>query len=127
VRPALLPLDMLGAVESAGAVTFGLWLPWVSAADGNRVSVKIIHEHDQFLQDIAAGEFAMSHALRAPHGDFWSVTIPIAGTPPPTPRSAWGQPGSSDPKHRCYLWVSGDSSRCGGPWSDLDPGASGVL
>jgi maltooligosyltrehalose trehalohydrolase len=93
MRPALLPLDMLGAVENAGTVTFGLWLPWVSAADGNRVSVKIIHEHDQFLQDIPAREFAMSHGIRAPHGDFWSVTVPIAGTPAPTPRSAWGRPG----------------------------------
>ena len=50
----LLPLGSLGAVETNGTVTFGLWLPWVSAADGNAVSVKIIHERDQFLQDIAA-------------------------------------------------------------------------
>ena len=91
--PTLLPLDVLGAVETAGTVTFGLWLPWVSAADGNSVSVKIIHERDQFLQDIPAREFAMSHSIRPPHGDFWSVTVPIAGTPPPTSRSAWGSPG----------------------------------
>ena len=50
--PTLLPLDVLGAVETAGTVTFGLWLTWVSAADGNSVSVKIIHERDQFLQAI---------------------------------------------------------------------------
>jgi hypothetical protein len=36
--PALLPLSDLGAVETAGTVTFGLWLPWVSPADGNTVS-----------------------------------------------------------------------------------------
>ena len=93
VSPMLLPLDVLGARESAGTVTFGLWLPWVSAADGNSVSVKVIHERDQFLQDIPCSEFAMSHGIRAAHGDFWSVTVPIAGTPPPTPRSAWGSPG----------------------------------
>ncbi len=93
VSPMLLPLDVLGARESAGTVTFGLWLPWVSAADGNSVSVKVIHERDQFLQDIPCTEVAMSHGIRAPHGDFWSVTVPIAGTPPPTPRSAWGGPG----------------------------------
>ena len=52
IPPTLLPLDALGAGETAGTVTFGLWLPWVSAADGNSVSVKIIHERDQFLQDI---------------------------------------------------------------------------
>ena len=31
----LLPLGALGAVESNGAVTFGVWLPWVSSADGD--------------------------------------------------------------------------------------------
>src|SRR4029453_8351971 len=51
--PGLLPLGTLGAVEANGTVTFGLWLPWVSAADGNAVTVKIIHEADQFLQRIA--------------------------------------------------------------------------
>ena len=91
--PTLLPLDVLGALETAGTVTFGLWLPWVSAADGNSVSVKIIHERDQFLQDIPVSEFAMSHSIRPPHGDFWSVTVPIAGTPPPKPGSTWGSPG----------------------------------
>jgi maltooligosyltrehalose trehalohydrolase len=91
--PTLLALDTLGAVETAGTVTFALWLPWVAAADGNSVSVKIIHERDQFLQDIPASEFAMSHSIRDPHGDFWTVSVPIAGTPPPTPRSAWGSPG----------------------------------
>jgi maltooligosyltrehalose trehalohydrolase len=91
--PTLLPLDVLGSVETAGTVTFGLWLPWVSAADGNSISLKIIHERDQFLQGIAAREFAMNHSIRAPHGDFWSVTVPIAGTPPATAASAWGSPG----------------------------------
>ena len=50
----LMPLGSLGAVETDGAVTFGLWLPWVSATDGNAVTVKIIHETDQFLQDVPA-------------------------------------------------------------------------
>ena len=89
----LLPLGTLGAVESSGTMTFGLWLPWVSDADGNRVSVKIIHEADQFLQNIPAREFPLSHSNRAPHGDFWSGTVPIAGTSPAVPGSAWGTPG----------------------------------
>jgi maltooligosyltrehalose trehalohydrolase len=93
IPPTLLPLDALGAGETAGTVTFGLWLPWVSPADGNSVSVKVIHERDQFLQDIPASEVAMSHSIRPPHGDFWSVTVPIVGTQPPTTRSAWGSPG----------------------------------
>ena len=90
---SLLPLGTLGAIETNGTVTFGLWLPWVSAADGNAVTVKIIHEQDQFLQGVAPREVAMAHSVRAPYGDFWSVTVPIAGTPPTTAGSAWGTMG----------------------------------
>ncbi len=89
----LMPLGTLGAVETNGAVTFGLWLPWVSATDGNAVTVKIIHEADQFLQGVPAREFPLSHSVRAPYGDFWSGTVPIAGTAPAVPDSAWRTPG----------------------------------
>ncbi len=89
----LLPMGQLGAIETNGTLTFGLWLPWVSAADGNRVAVKIIHETDQFLQNVPPREFPLSHTLRDPYGDFWSVTVPIAGTPPAVAGSAWGMPG----------------------------------
>ena len=34
-----MPLGSLGAIESNGVVSFGLWLPWVSAADRNRYGV----------------------------------------------------------------------------------------
>src|SRR5712691_11106348 len=89
----LLPINTLGAIESNGSVTFGLWLPWVGAADGNSVRVKIIHERDQFLQAILPREFPMTHTVRPPYGDFWSVTVPISGTPPAAPPSAWGKDG----------------------------------
>ena len=89
----LLPMGELGAIETNGTLTFGLWLPWVSAADGNRVAVKIIHETDQFLQNVPPREFPLSHTVRDPYGDFWSVTVPIAGTPPMVAGSAWGMPG----------------------------------
>jgi maltooligosyltrehalose trehalohydrolase len=89
----LLPLGSLGAVESNGTVTFGIWLPWVSDSDGNSVHVKIIHERDQFLQNIAPQEFSLAHSVRIPHGDFWSATVPIAGTPPLRQDSAWGTAG----------------------------------
>jgi maltooligosyltrehalose trehalohydrolase len=89
----LLPLGGLGAVENNGRVTFGLWLPWVSATDGNTVSVKIIHEADQFLQSIPARKFPLMHSVRPPHGDFWSGTVPIAGTQTAAAASAWGTPG----------------------------------
>ncbi|MET3299036.1 alpha-amylase family glycosyl hydrolase [Bradyrhizobium diazoefficiens] len=89
----LMPVGSLGAVETNGIVTFGLWLPWVSAADGNVVTVKIIHEADQFLQEMPAREFQLAHSVRPRYGDFWSVTVPIAGTPPAVSGSAWGNPG----------------------------------
>lgn len=89
----LLPLGDLGAIETNGTVTFGIWLPWVSDAGGNVVSVKIIHDHDQFLQHIPASEFRLTHSIRAPYGDFWSATVPITGTPPPAADSAWGTAG----------------------------------
>ena len=38
-------------------------------------------------------EFPLSHTVRDPYGDFWSVTVPIAGTPPAVAGSAWGMPG----------------------------------
>jgi maltooligosyltrehalose trehalohydrolase len=88
----LMPLGSLGAVETNGAVTFGVWLPWVSATDGSVVTVKVIHEADQFLQGVPAREFPLSHSARPPYGDFWSGTVPIAGTAP-APGSAWGAPG----------------------------------
>jgi 1,4-alpha-glucan branching enzyme len=89
----LLDLGALGAFETSGTVTFGLWLPWVSAGDGNTVTVKIIHESDQFLQSVPPREFPLTHAQRAPYGDYWSVTVPIAGTAPSVAGSAWGTPG----------------------------------
>src|SRR5262249_28869305 len=76
-----------------GVVNFGLWLPWVSAADGNAVTVKVIHEDDQFLQDLPPREFALTHSVRSPYGDFWSGTVPVTGTTPAVAGSAWGSPG----------------------------------
>lgn len=90
---SLLPMDKLGAIESSGTVTFGVWFPWVSASDGNQISVKVIHERDQFLQAIPAREFPMTYAAEAPYGDYWSASVAIAGTAPASPGSAWGQPG----------------------------------
>lgn len=89
----LLPLGDLGAIEQNGTVIFGVWLPWVSASDGNGVTVKIIHERDQFLQHIPPREFPLTHSVRPPYGDYWSVSVPIAGTPPGVAQSAWGTPG----------------------------------
>ncbi|MCU0572622.1 MAG: alpha-amylase family glycosyl hydrolase, partial [Syntrophobacteraceae bacterium] len=92
----LLPLQKLGPRPvdgEAGIFRFGLLLPWVSAADGNRMYLKIIHEHDQFIQDIQPFEFELSHSVDPVHGDYWSVEVDITGRPPSHPQSAWGSPG----------------------------------
>jgi maltooligosyltrehalose trehalohydrolase len=88
----LLPMNSLGAVENAGAVTFGLLLPWVSAADGNKISVKVIHEDDQYMQGIPPQEFQLNHGALGSHGDYWSATVQIAGATAPS-GSSWGKPG----------------------------------
>ncbi len=90
----LLPLNKLGAREtSPGIIDFGLFLPWVSANDGNRLWVKVIHEKDQFLQDIQPVEFELNHSIDPDYGDYWSVHIGINPDSRPHPKSAWGTPG----------------------------------
>ena len=88
----LLPTNTLGAIEDNGTMSFGVWFPWLRATDGNRVSVKIIHERDQFIQGIPAREFPLTYAERAPYGAFWSARVPIAA--PPVAGTEWGQPGT---------------------------------
>lgn len=90
----LLPLQRLGAREvSPGVLNFGVFLPWVSAAFGNRVWVKVIHEHDQFLQNLPPEMFELVHAEDPEHGDFWSAEVDIAAHPKPHPKSMWGEAG----------------------------------
>ncbi|MDZ8136402.1 MAG: alpha-amylase family glycosyl hydrolase [Nostoc sp. DedQUE04] len=89
----LLPLDKLGAREANGIVDFGLFLPWVSQKDGNRLIIKIIHEKDQFLQDIQPLEFELKHSIDSEYGDYWSTQIDIKTQSKPSAKSAWGEPG----------------------------------
>ncbi len=61
----LLPLHKLGAREDEqnfGEVNFGLFLPGISKKDDNKLWVKVIHEKDQFLQDILPMNFEMEHS-----------------------------------------------------------------
>ncbi len=90
----LLPLNKLGAREtSPGVIDFGLFLPWVSANDGNRLWIKVIHEKDQFLQDMQPMLFELSHSVDVDYGDYWSVQLNINSQSKPHPKSAWGTPG----------------------------------
>lgn len=89
-----MPLNKLGPREvSPGTVDFGLYLPWVSAADGHRLRVRIIHEKDQFLQAIQPLDFELGHFLDPDYGDYWSARVAIDPGARPLPHSAWGTPG----------------------------------
>lgn len=90
----LLPLDRLGPHERPGnRVHFGFLLPWVSAAHGHALHVKLIHEDDQFLQAIPPRRFAMAHSVDPVYGDYWQAEVEIAPTGGQPTGSAWGQPG----------------------------------
>lgn len=92
--PDLFPLDRLGPRElPANVIQFGLLLPWVSAAQGNRLSVKIIHEQDQFLQGIQPREFSLSHSVDSTYGDYWAGQVTLDPADTLRPESAWGKPG----------------------------------
>ncbi|SFH22831.1 1,4-alpha-glucan branching enzyme [Nitrosospira sp. Nsp14] len=73
-----LPLNQLGPREfQPGIVDFGILLPWISANDGNRLFVKIIHEQDQFIQRIQPLAFEMQHGTNADYGDFWAAQVDL--------------------------------------------------
>jgi 1,4-alpha-glucan branching enzyme len=90
----LLPLNKLGAREtSPGIIDFGIFLPWVSSEDGNRLWVKIIHEKDQFLQNIPPLMFELAHSDDPDYCDYWSAILDVKSAAKPSPESAWGSPG----------------------------------
>jgi 1,4-alpha-glucan branching enzyme len=90
----LMPLEKLGARELPGnKVHFGLYLPWISAKDGNRLWVKVIHEKDQFLQHVQSMIFELDHSPDPVYSDYWHGEIAIDPADRPHSSSAWGQPG----------------------------------
>lgn len=93
----LLPLNRLGAREIAPhRVEFGLYLPWVSAANGNELFLKIIHEQDQFLQRIPPKYFSLRHSQDSQYNnmDYWSCIMDINEAGRTTPDSVWGTKGT---------------------------------
>lgn len=91
-----LPLHKLGAREdkqNSGVINFGLLLPGISTDKGNKLWVRVIHEKDQFLQDILPLNFEMEHSENSEYGDYWSITINVVPQDKPRPYSAWGTPG----------------------------------
>ncbi len=76
----LLPLERLGARSrgtSPEVFDFRVLLPWVYARDGNRLFVKIIHEKDQFIQDVQPLEFEMDQSEDPDYGALWSAEVEI--------------------------------------------------
>jgi hypothetical protein len=91
----LLPLSKLGPHAILNnKMSFGLYLPWVSAAQGNQLFVKIIHEQDQFIKTIKPKQFELSHSVDPIYGDYWSTTVTIDAEDAEH-TSHWGQKGSA--------------------------------
>jgi len=87
-------MNQLGPHElTPGIVDFGVLLPWVSAADGNRLWVKLIHERDQFLQGIQPLAFELGHGVNAEYGDMWSGRVDFNTIRDMQPGSHFGLPG----------------------------------
>jgi 1,4-alpha-glucan branching enzyme len=89
-----LPMTQLGAQEiSPKVIQFGIFLPGVDPSSGYRVSVKIIHETDQYIQAAQPAVIAQAHSTDPNYGDFWYGQIDLNTAPPPTGTSAFGQTG----------------------------------
>ena len=89
-----LPMSKLGAQEtSPKVIAFGVLLPGVDAAKGYAVSVKIIHETDQYLQAAQAAVVVQNHSVDATYGDYWSGQLDLNTASSPPGSSAFGQPG----------------------------------
>lgn len=89
-----LPMNKLGALEiSPKIVQFGIFLPGVDPGNGYSVSVKIIHETDQYIQAVQPVEVKQNHSVDPTYGDYWSGQIDLSAAPPPTGSFAFGQAG----------------------------------
>ena len=89
-----LPLNQLGPREtSPGIVEFGVLLPWISALNGNRLFVKIIHERDQFIQAIQPQALELHHDVHSDYGDKWTGQVDFNAIRDPQSASHFGSPG----------------------------------
>lgn len=90
----LLPLHQLGSHETSNnRIHFGCIFPWISPDNGNRLYVKIIKEEDQFIQNIPAKSFMMTHSVIPVYGDCWSCEITIDQNDRISAASRWGEEG----------------------------------
>jgi hypothetical protein len=84
-------LTTFGAQVAGRQLTSGILLPWVTPANGQSVTVKVIHENDQFLQRVPPVISPLEHSVDPTHGDYWSGTVDLTAGGPPG--SSWGQDG----------------------------------
>lgn len=87
----LMALTTYGAQVAGNALTFGILLPWVTPANGQSVSVKVIHENDQFMQKVPPVVTALNHSVDPAYGDFWSGPVDLTAAGPAG--SSWGSQG----------------------------------
>ena len=89
-----LPMSTLGAQEiSSKVIQFGVFLPGIDSGQGYAVSVKIIHESDQYLQAAQPALVAQTHSVDPTYGDYWTGQINLNTAAPPPGTSSFGQPG----------------------------------
>jgi 1,4-alpha-glucan branching enzyme len=73
----MIDLTEVGAhVDATGNVTFGVYLPEITAAKGYAVIVRVIHEMDQFTPEIPPQDFLLQFDSTHELG-LWSATIPL--------------------------------------------------
>lgn len=91
----LIPVDDLSVKIQNAEVAFGILLPEIFAAEGYRVFVKIIHEHEQFLQDVPAIIIELEekpHQKLNEYGPYWHGKIDITSIEGIN-STHWGTPG----------------------------------
>jgi maltooligosyltrehalose trehalohydrolase len=87
-------MNKLGALEiSPKIIQFGIFLPGVDSAKAYAVSVKIIHETDQYMQVVQPVLVPQAHSVDSIYGDYWSGQLNLNTAPPPPGSSAFGQLG----------------------------------
>src|SRR5262249_35379 len=72
----------VGAHVSGNAVTFGVYLPGIRAADGYEVRVRVIHRADQFVPEVPSVPLPLAFQPDHPLG-LWSTTVALATVPDP--------------------------------------------
>jgi 1,4-alpha-glucan branching enzyme len=85
-----------------------IFLPGIDPTQGYAVSVKIIHEKDQYIQAAQAAVVAQTHSVDATYGDYWSGQIDLNTAQPPAGSSLFGQPGRYVYRYLIHSATRGD-------------------